>query len=84
MNYTMRLRVQSVSLLSSGNVEHEHAADRGCHEVSCGLHGEEESKNNNFLQALKLSCRKRPGVKLFLADGKSGGEGECMEGGVES
>lgn len=43
MNYSLKQEFSLSFLRSSGNVEHEHAADGGCHEVSCGLHGEEES-----------------------------------------
>lgn len=39
--------------LCSGELEHEHASDRGRAQVGSGRHGEEESKGGSFLQTLK-------------------------------
>lgn len=39
---------------SPGDVEHEHASDSRCDEISSSVHGEEESKDSGLLQTLKL------------------------------
>ena len=41
--------------LPPGDVEHEHAPDTGCDEISPSSHGEEESEDCSFLQTLNCN-----------------------------